>query len=110
MLLNRTLSLKKSNFQVNHGKRINNILQSLKSAGSLINKQYKKIKVVGSRPNVLYGLCKVHKATVDICQPFISILCATGTLTYKNAKLLPPILSYLTINELTVKNLFSFRK
>ena len=38
------------NFQVNHEKRINEILKSLKSAGSLSVKQYKKIKAFGSRP------------------------------------------------------------
>ena len=55
------------NFQVNHEKRINEILKSLKSTGSLSDKQYKKIKVVGSRPGVLYGLCKIDKAIVDVC-------------------------------------------
>ena len=52
------------NFQINHEIRINEILRSLKSAGSLSDKQYKKIKAVGSRPGVLYGLCKVHKAII----------------------------------------------
>ena len=55
------------NFQVNHQKPINEILKSLKSTGSLSDKQYKKIKAVGSRPGVLYGLCKVDKAIVDVC-------------------------------------------
>ena len=49
------------NFQVSHEKRINEILKSLKSAGSLSVKQYKKIKAPGSRPVVLYGLYKVTK-------------------------------------------------
>ena len=49
------------NFQVNHEKLISEILKTLKSLGSLSDKQYKKIKAVGSRPGVLYGLCKVHK-------------------------------------------------
>ena len=34
------------NFQINHEKRINEILKRLKSSGSLSDKQYKKIKVV----------------------------------------------------------------
>ena len=42
------------NFQVNHEKRINEILKSFKSAGSLSDKQYKKIKAVGSRAGVFY--------------------------------------------------------
>ena len=45
------------NFQVNHEKRIKEILKSLKYAGSFIHKQYKKIKAVVSRPGVLFGLC-----------------------------------------------------
>ena len=42
-------------------KRINEILKSLKSAGSLIDKQYKKIKAVGFKPCVLYGFVKFTK-------------------------------------------------
>ena len=37
------------NFQVNHEKRINEILERLKSSGSLSDKKYKKIKALGSR-------------------------------------------------------------
>ena len=66
-------------------KRINEILKSLKSAGSLIDKQYKKIKAVGFKPCVLYGLCKVHKAIV-VCPLFRDILFAIGTPNYKTAK------------------------
>ena len=68
-------------FQVNHEKRIVEILKSLKSAGSLGVKQYKKIKAVASRPGVLYGLCKVVKAIVDVCPLFRPILSAIGTPT-----------------------------
>ena len=98
------------NFQVNHQKRINDTLKRLKSSGSLTDKQYKKIKAVGSRPGVLYGLCKVHKAIVDVCPPFRPILSAIGTPTYKIAKFLVPILSCLTINDFTVKDSFSVAK
>ena len=73
---------------VNHEKRINEILKSLKSTGGLSNKQYKKIKRVGSRPGVLYGLCKVHKAIVDVLPPFRHALSAIGTPTYKITRLL----------------------
>ena len=68
-------------FQVNHEKRIIEILKSLKSAGSLGVKQYKKIKAVASRPGVLYGLCKVVKAIVDVCPLFRPISSAIGTPT-----------------------------
>ena len=86
------------NFQVNHEKRINEILKSLRSAGSLSVKQYQEIKAVESRPGVLYGLCKVQKAIVDVFPPLKPILSTIGTPTYKIAKFLAPILSYLTIS------------
>ena len=98
------------NFQVNHQKRINDTLKRLKSSGSLTDKQYKKIKAVGSRPGVLYGLCKAHKAILDVCPPFRHILSTIGTPTYKIATFLVPVLICLTINEFTVKDSFSFAK
>ena len=70
------------NFHVNHEKRLNEILKSLKFTGSLSDKHYKKIKAVGFRPGVFYSLCKVHKAIV-VCPPFRPILSAIGTPTYK---------------------------
>ena len=48
----------------------------------------KKIKAGGSRPGVLYGLCKVHKAIVDVLPPFRHTLSAIGTPTYKITRLL----------------------
>ena len=98
------------NFQVSYEKRINEILKNLKSAGSLTNKQYKKIEAVGSTFGVLYGLCKVHKAIVDVCPPFRPILSGTRTPTYKNAKFPVPIMSSLTINRFTFKDSFLFAK
>ena len=98
------------NFQVNHEKRINEYLKSLKNLGSLSVDQYKKIKAVGSRPGFLYGLCKVHKAVGDTCPPFRPILSAIGTPTYKIAKFLVPVLNCLTVNEFTIKDSFPFAK
>ena len=54
----------------------NVLTKSLRSAGSLSGKQYKKIKAVGSRPPVLYGFCKVHRAIVDVSPLFKPILSA----------------------------------
>ena len=72
--------------------------------------QYRKVKAVGSRPGILYGLCKVHKAIVDICPPFRPILSAIGTPTYRLAKFLVPRLTSITYNELTVQDSFHFAK
>ena len=97
-----------SNFSINHEKRINDYLKSLEKSGSLSSDQYKKIKATGSRSGILHGLCKVHKAIIDICPPFRPILSAIGTSSYKIAKFLVPKLSSITFNEFTVKYYFAF--
>ena len=80
----KKLILKKSllNLTVNHKKQINEYLKSLKLSGALSVEQHKKTKAVGSRPGVLYGLCKVHKNILDRCPPFRPILSAIGTPSY----------------------------
>ena len=90
------VSIKKGilNFSINHEKNINNYLKRLEKSGSLSTEQYKKIKAVGSRPGILYGRCKVHKANTEVCPPFRPILSATGTPSYKLAKFLVPKLVY----------------
>ena len=52
------------------------IFKIFKSSGALNVEQHKKIKAAGSRPGVLYGLCKVHKNIVDRCplDPFFQLL------------------------------------
>ena len=83
-------------------------MKRLEKSGTLSTEQYKKIKAVGSRPGILYGLCKVHKAITDICPPFRPTLSAVRTPSYKLAKFLVPKLSSITFNEFTVKDSFSF--
>ena len=58
------------NFSINHERSINDYLKSLEKSGSQTTDQYKKIKATGSRPGILYGLCKVDKAIIDVCPPF----------------------------------------
>ena len=96
------------NFSINHERRINDYLKSLEKSGSLTTDQCKKIKAIGSRPGILYGLCKVHKAIIDVCPSFRPILSVIGTPSYKLAKFLVPKLSSITFNELTVKDSFAF--
>ena len=48
-------------------------------------------------PGVLYGLCKIDKAIVDVCPPFRPILSTIGTPTYKTAKFLVPGSVFLLI-------------
>ena len=58
------------NFTVNPEKWINKYLKSLQLSGALSVEQYEKIKAVGSKPGILYDLCKVHKNVVDSCPSF----------------------------------------
>ena len=104
------VSIKKSilNFTINHEKSIYNYLKRLEKSGTLSTKQHKKIKAVGSRPGILYGLCKVHKAITDVCPPFIPILSAIGNPSYKLAKILLPKLSTINFNEFIAKDSFTF--
>ena len=69
-----------------------------------------KIKALGSRPDVLYGLCRVHKNIVDRCPPFKHITSAIGTPSYKIAKFLVLRMNSVTSNEFTVKDTFCFAK
>ena len=79
-------------------------MKSLEKSGSLTTDQYKKIKVIGSRPGILYGLYKVHKAIIDVCPIFRPILSAIRTPSYKLVKFSVPKLS----SEFTVKDSFAF--
>ena len=74
------------NFSINHERGIKDYLKSLEKTGSLTTDQYKKIKAIGSRPGILYELCKVHKAIIDVCLPFRPILSAVETPCYKITK------------------------
>ena len=56
----------------------------------------------------LYGSAKVHKLLKNGLPPFRPILSAIGTLTYKLAKFLVPVLPDITQNEFTVKDSFPF--
>ena len=83
-------------------------MKRLEKSGSLSTEQYRKIKAVGSRPGILYGLCKVHKVITGICPPFRPILSAIATPSYKLAKCLVRQLSSITFNEFTLKDSVAF--
>ena len=78
----------------------------------LSDDDYKFLKPCGSKPGVMYGLCKVHKSVSDDdpVPPFCPILSAIGTCTYNLAKFFVPVLKEFTVNEYTVKDSFSFCK
>ena len=64
----------------------------------------------GSKPGVLYGLAKIHKALEDGTPSFRPILLAIGTPTYNVDKFYDQLLKSLTSNDYTIKDSFSFSK
>ena len=56
----------------------------------------------------MHGLAKVHKIVTDGLPSFRPILSAIGTPAYKLAKFLVPILEFLTTDEYTIKDSFTF--
>ena len=59
--------------------RIKSILGPLKAKKVISEDVYKKIMPIGSQPGRLYGLCKVHKDSVDGHKPCRPILSAINT-------------------------------
>ena len=89
---------------------IKSCLDELLENNYLSQEDYKQLKPVGSRPGVLYGLCKVHKDRTNGLEvpPFRPIPSAIRTCAYNLAKFFVSILKEFTINEYTVKDSFSF--
>ena len=98
------------NFAINQEKRFENIFKKLVSSNSISEETRRFLKPVGTRPGIMYGLCKVDKDIIDNCTLFWRILSAINTPTYELAKFLVPILKSLTSNEYTVKGAFAFAK
>ena len=75
-----------------------------------IPKEDNFLKSWGSRPGIIYGLCKVHKGTgaSNDLLPFRLILSAIGTCIYNIAKFFIPILKEFKLNEYTVRDSFPF--
>ena len=95
-------------FAINQEKHVDKVLKKFAESKSVSEKTRKSLKPVGTRPGIMYGSCKLHKASVGNCPPFRPILSALNTPTYKLAKFLVPILKPLTTNEFTVKDSFHF--
>ena len=98
------------NFIVSVEKHIRDLLKDLKKSEIISETVYKSLKPRGSRFEILYGLCKVHKQLVDKCPPFRLIMSAIKTPTYNLAKFLVPLLEPITTNIYTVKNSSEFAK
>ena len=99
---------KEINHIVNLEKRITSELKLLKDKEIIHKSNYKNIKPVGSRPDILYGLGKIHKETRNGMPPFRPILSAIGTPTYNLTQFLLKFLTPSTANEFTVIDSFHF--
>ena len=75
------------NFAVSQEKHVGNILKTPVASNSMSEETRRSLKPVGTRPGLMYGLCKVHKDIVN-CPPFRPISLSINTPTYKLAKFL----------------------
>ena len=89
-------------------KNLKKYIKKFVESKSMTEKTRKSLKPVGTRPGIMYGSCKVHKASVGNFPPFRPIFSALNTPTYKLAKFLVPILKPLTTIEFTFKDSFHF--
>ena len=99
------------NFVVNQEKYIDTTFKNLVDSNSMSKEMRKFVKPGVTRPDIMYGNCKVHKQQVDGCPspvPFRQNFSALQTPTYNLAKFLVLILNPLTKNEYTVKDSFQF--
>ena len=96
------------NLTVNQEKRVDNIFKQLVGSNSISEETRRSLKPVGTRPSIMYGLCKIQKDIIDNCPSFRSILSTVNIPIYKLAKFLVPILKPLTSNEYTIKGSFVF--
>ena len=95
-------------FAINQAKLVDNNLKKLAVSNSISKETRRSTEPVGTRSSIMYRLCKVHKDIIDNCPPFLPILPAVNTPTYKLAKFIVPILISLTNNKYTLKDSFTF--
>ena len=89
-------------------KKVIDLIKRLENKGKISEKEYELIYPKGSRPGILYGSPKFHKPVINNCPKLHLVLSTIGTLTYKLANFLVPILSPLTSIEFSVHGSFSF--
>ena len=98
------------NYLIHMEERIIHFLKSLEDQGEISEKGRNDLYPSGSKPGVLYGLAKIHKALEDGIPSLYPILAAIGTPTYNLAKFCDQLLKPLTSNYYTIKVSFSFAK
>lgn len=90
--------------------KVRSFLKKLHQYGKISKATFNSLYPIGSRPGVIYGLAKVHKALADGFPKFRPILSTIGTCSYNLAKFCVPILKDITENEFSIKNTFDFGK
>ena len=69
--------------------KLQRLLRALKNKGQLDKDTYERIYPIGSQPDRLYGLLKMHKARQpNEAPPFRPIVSSTGTYHYNLSKFL----------------------
>ena len=96
------------NFAINQEKLLDNIFKKVVASNSIFEETRRFLKPVGTRPGIMYRLCKIHIDILANCRPFRPILSAINTPTYRLAKFFVPVLESLTSNEYTVKDSLAF--
>ena len=97
-------------FLINIEKQVTDLVKQLNDSQVISDTEYKKLKPRGSRFDILYGLCKIHKSLIHNCPPFRPILSAIKTPSYNVAKHLVPILETITTNQFTIKIVLNLLK
>ena len=95
-------------YTLNKDRSIDNIVKQVAASNIISEETKRSLKPARTGPNIMYGLCKVHKYMGHNCPLFPPISSTIKTLTYKLAKFLLTILKSLFSNEYTVKDLFAF--
>ena len=91
---------------VSQEKCINKIYKKLADSNSMPEKGGRRLKLVETKPEIMYVSCKVHKKRADRCPSFRSILSNLQTITHKITKFLVLILEPLNTNKYIVKEFF----
>ena len=84
-------------FLLKSDNKVTDLIKRLENEGKISKKECQLIY-----PGMLYASPKVHKPVINNCPEFHPILPMIGTITYKLAKFLVPILSLLIFNEFLV--------
>ena len=96
------------NHLIHMEERIIRLLKSLEDQSEIFEKERNDLYSSGSKPGVLYGLAKIHKALEDGIPSFRPILLTIGTPTCNLAKFCDQLLKPRTGSYYKIKDSFLF--